>query len=191
MSFNPISHGGLTGLMLSMFVVVLGLSGYSLHLADPAASTESGVPVKAVVSTEPTHPIAVEDGAEIYMTRCMSCHQMNGGGVPGVFPPLTETEWVTGDKGRLIRIVLNGMTDQIEVNGETYSGAMPPWGSFLDDEQMAELLTYMRTSWGNDAEEVVPEEVRNVREAVADRSEPWTAEELGEPTNQGIPGEEG
>jgi mono/diheme cytochrome c family protein len=177
--------------MLSMFVFVLGLSGYSLHLPEPAAPTESVASVEPVVSTKPTHPIAVEDGAEIYMTRCMSCHQMNGSGVPGVFPPLTETEWVTGDKGRLIRIVLNGLTDQIEVNDETYSGAMPPWGSFLDDEQMSELLTYMRTSWGNDAEEVIPEEVQKVREAVADRSEPWTAEELGDPANQGIPGEEG
>lgn len=179
MSSKPASQRGLAGLVLSLFVVVLGLSGYSFHLADP------------VVSPEAVHPTSVADGAEIYMTRCMSCHQMNGGGVPGVFPPLSETEWVTGDKGRLIRIVLNGLTDQIDVNGETYSGAMPPWGSFLDDQQMSDLLTYLRTSWGNEAEEVTPEDVQNVREAVAERNEPWTAEELEDPANQGVPGEEG
>lgn len=128
-----------------------------------------------------------QDGAELYMTRCMSCHQMNGRGVPGVFPPLSGTDWVTGDKGRLIRIVLNGMTGSVEVNGETYSGAMPPWQTFLDDEETASLLTYIRTSWENDTTAVTAEEVAAVRQAVEDRKEPWTAEELQQEANQGIP----
>ena len=121
---------------------------------------------------------AVQDGAEIYLTRCMSCHQVNGGGVPGVFPPLTGTEWVTGDEEVLIRIILNGLTGEMEVNGMVYSGAMPPWGAFLNDEEMAALLTYIRTEWGNDAGEVTPETVAQVREAVTDREEPWTVAEL-------------
>ena len=119
-----------------------------------------------------------QDGAEIYATRCMSCHQMNGGGVPGVFPPLTETEWVTGDEGVLIRIVLNGMTGEIEVNDMAYAGAMPPWGAFLNDEELAALLTYIRTEWGNDGTEIAPETVARVREVVGDRTKPWTVAEL-------------
>lgn len=178
MSLNLSSRRGLVGLFLCVFAIVLGLSGYSLKLAGPADTPKS------------THPTAVQDGAEIYQTRCMSCHQMNGAGVPGVFPPLSNTDWVTGDKGRLIRIILNGVTGKIEVNDESYSGAMPPWGSFLDDEEMAELLTYLRTSWDNDVEEITPEEVAKVREAVADRKDPWTSDELKDPANQGIPGEE-
>ena len=131
--------------------------------------------------------VQAQDGAELYMTRCMSCHQMNGRGVPGVFPPLSGTDWVTGDKGRLIRIVLNGMTGSVEVKGEVYSGAMPPWQTFLDDEQTAALLTYIRTSWENDTTAVTAEEVAAVRKSVEDRKEPWTADELKQEANQGIP----
>ena len=133
--------------------------------------------------------IAAEDGAEIYMTRCMSCHQMNGRGVSGVFPPLAGAGWVTGDKGRLIRIVLNGLTGEIDVEGETYSGAMPPWQSFLDDKQMAALLTYIRSSWGNEASEVTAAEVSKVRAATKERRDPWTQDELMKDENSGIPGE--
>ena len=131
---------------------------------------------ETAVSGDRTHP--VQDGAEIYQARCLSCHQANGGGVPGVFPPLVGTEWVTGDEEVLIRVVLNGMTGEMEVNGLSYSGAMPPWGAFLTDEEMADLLTYIRTEWNNDASEVTPETIAKVREAVADRKEPWTVEEL-------------
>lgn len=178
MPSNHKYRGGLISLFAAVVVIVLGLSGYSLKLAGPSDVERS------------TNPAIAQDGAEIYMTRCMSCHQMNGGGVPGVFPPLADTDWVTGDKGRLIRIVMNGLTGKIEVNGETYSGAMPPWGSFLNDEEMSELLNYLRSSWGNEAEEITPEEVAKVREAIADRKEPWTAEDLSDPANQGVPGEE-
>lgn len=171
------SQYGLLGLVAGAFVVAIGLTGYNLQVPAPddAAST---------------HPIAVQDGAEIYMTRCMSCHQANGAGVPGVFPPLSGSEWVTEDKGRLIRIILNGVTGEMEVDGDTYNGAMPPWGSFLDDEDMAALLTYIRTSWDNEASEITPEEVQKVRAAVQDRKDPWTVDELQDPANQGIPGEE-
>lgn len=171
MSFKKSS---LTGLLLGLFGLV-ALTGYSLRLGgtEPAASS---------------HP-ASQDGAEIYMTRCMSCHQMNGRGVPGVFPPLTESKWVTEDKGVVIRIVLNGMTGEVKVGDEVYSGAMPPWQTFLDDKQVSELLTYIRSTWGNEAPAISAEEVAKVRKAVEDRKEPWTAEELSKEENQGIPGE--
>lgn len=119
-----------------------------------------------------------QDGAEIYQLRCMSCHQANGGGVPGVFPPLTGTDWVTGDEEVLIRIILNGMTGEIKVDDYVYTGAMPPWGSFLSDEEMAALLTYIRTEWSNESDSVAAETVAEVRAAVADRQEPWTVAEL-------------
>lgn len=155
-------------------LVCAAFTGYSYSPNNPAKAPEA------------LHPSS-GDGAELYMTRCMSCHQMNGRGVPGVFPPLSNSEWVTGDKGVLIRIVLNGVTGEMKVGEEVYSGAMPPWQTFLDDEQMADLLTYIRTSWENDTTAVTPEEVAAVRKAVADRKEPWTAEELKQEANQGIP----
>lgn len=133
---------------------------------------------------------ARQDGEQIYNTRCMSCHQMNGQGVPSFFPPLTDTEWVTGDKGRLIRLLLHGMSGEVEVKGTTYSGTMPPWGRALDDEDMAAIATYIRTSWGNDAPAVTADEVARVRAATEGRTQPWTADELSDEANQGVPGEE-
>jgi mono/diheme cytochrome c family protein len=127
-----------------------------------------------------------EDGQEIYLTRCTSCHQMNGEGVPGVFPPLQNSEIVGGDKGRLIRVILNGLSGELTVSGMTYNGMMPPWGAFLDDQQVADVLTYVRSSFGNSAEAITPQEVAAVRAAVKDRKETWTVEELEE--NKGIPG---
>lgn len=133
---------------------------------------------------------AQQDGEQIYNTRCMSCHQMEGRGVPGTFPPLTNTEWVTGDKGRLIRLLLHGVSGPMEVQGTTYSGTMPPWGGALDDEGIAAIATYIRTSWGNDASEVTADEVARVRAATEGRKKPWTAKELEDEANQGIPGDE-
>ena len=112
---------------------------------------------------------------------------MQGQGIPGVFPPLEGSEWVTEKKGRLIRLLLQGMTGTIDVGGTTYSGAMPPWGGSLDDEQIAQVSTYIRTSWGNDAAAVTADEVARVRAATKGRKNPWTAEELNAEANQGIP----
>ena len=130
----------------------------------------------------------LDDGEAIYMTRCMSCHQTDGAGIAGVFPPLNGTEWVVGDKGRLIRITLDGMMGETTVQGVVYSGAMPPWKTFLSDEEIAAVLTYIRNAWENEASAVTPQEVGLVRKATQDRTTSWTAEELKEKANQGIPG---
>ena len=114
---------------------------------------------------------------------------MNGQGVPGTFPPLTDTDWVNGDKGRLIRLLLSGLSGSIEVKGQTYSGVMPPWGGALDDEEMAAITTYIRSNFGNDASPVTAEDVAKVREATSSRKKPWTAKELRKDANQGIPGD--
>lgn len=136
----------------------------------------------------PETPTTLDDGETIYMTRCMSCHQTDGAGIAGVFPPLNETEWVVGDKGRLIRIVLDGMMGETEVQGVVYSGAMPPWKSFLSDAEVAAVLTYIRNAWDNEASAVTPQEVGLVRKATKDRTSAWSAEELKQKENLGIPG---
>jgi mono/diheme cytochrome c family protein len=118
------------------------------------------------------------DGAKIYSTLCASCHQAQGTGVHGMFPPLAESEWVTGDPGRLIHIILHGLTGQIEVKGETYAGTMAPFGGALKDAEIAAVATYIRRSWGNDAPRVTTAAVARVRRETASRSKPWTAKEL-------------
>lgn len=164
-------------LLIASLLVVVVTVGFN-------ATTE--IPKKHVALSS-----SADDGEELYMTRCMSCHQANGDGISGVFPPLTNSEWVTGDKGRLIRLILNGMAGEVEVNGVIYTGAMPPWNTFLNDEQVAAVLTYIRSSWGNEANEVTVEEVAAVREATKDKKDQWTAEDLLKDENTGIPGQQG
>lgn len=101
-------------------------------------------------------------GEKIYNVYCGSCHQNNGLGASGRFPPLAHTPWVTGDKKRLINIVLKGLTGRIEVNGEPFDNTMPQH-SFLSDSEIANVLTYVRSSFGNKASAVTADEVRAER----------------------------
>jgi glucose/arabinose dehydrogenase/mono/diheme cytochrome c family protein len=104
----------------------------------------------------------VAGGEKIYNVYCGTCHQRDGQGASGRFPPLAGTTWVTGDKKRLIGIALNGLEGPVEVNGEQYDGAMPQH-SFLSNEELANVLTYIRQSFGNKASAVTAEEVAAVR----------------------------
>jgi glucose/arabinose dehydrogenase/mono/diheme cytochrome c family protein len=101
-------------------------------------------------------------GAKVFNIYCATCHQQDGKGASGRFPPLAGTDWVTGDKDRLIRILLNGMDGSITVNGENYVNAMPQH-SFLSDDEMAIVLTYIRQSFGNNASEITSAEVAAIR----------------------------
>ena len=121
---------------------------------------------------------AADEGKKVYNRVCAACHQVSGDGVEGTFPPLTESEWVTGDKGRLVRVILHGLTGPITVNGESYSGMMPPWGAALKDAEVAAVATYVRSSFGNKASAVTAAEVTTIRAASKGRSTPWTAKEL-------------
>jgi mono/diheme cytochrome c family protein len=101
-------------------------------------------------------------GQEVYNTYCRACHMDDGGGVAGLNPPLKGTDWVTGDKTRLIRVILEGLSEVIEIDGQTYQNAMAAH-NFLTDQQIADVLTYLRQSFGNDAGPLTPEEVATVR----------------------------
>ncbi|MEL6673470.1 MAG: cytochrome c [Bacteroidota bacterium] len=124
---------------------------------SPAATTESSQEAVAEESLD------LSAGKKVYTTYCLTCHQNDGLGVPGMNPPLAETDWVTGDKDRLINIVLNGMFDPIEVNGERYAGVMAPHRDLLSDEEVAQVLTYIRNSFGNQASAISEAEVAAIR----------------------------
>ncbi|MEJ7779673.1 MAG: c-type cytochrome [Daejeonella sp.] len=99
----------------------------------------------------------------VYTMYCAACHQRDGKGDGGRFPPLAESEWVNGDRKRLISIVINGLSGPITVRGLPYSETMPAHGSFLSDDQVAEVLTYIRKSWGNTSDAITKEEVTTMR----------------------------
>jgi len=112
-------------------------------------------------------------GAEIYSreAHCTTCHQANGIGIPAAgFPPLTGSEWATGDPTRLIKLTLKGLFGPIEVNGTQYPGVVPmtPFESLLNDEELASVLTYVRNTFGNEASVITPEQVAEVREEIKD-----------------------
>jgi len=100
-------------------------------------------------------------GKKIYAQSCWICHQVNGLGTPGVFPPLANSDFLMKNRERSIRALILGLNEKITVNGRIYQGAMPPSG--LNDEQIADVSTYIRNSWGNKDREVKPEEVARVR----------------------------
>ncbi len=113
-------------------------------------------------NSEKSAEMANHPGKKVYDSVCLACHMADGSGVPGMHPPLIQTDWVNGDKERLIEITLNGMSGKIEVNGETYNSIMPPH-SHLSDKQIADVLTYIRQSFGNNASEITVPEVQKVR----------------------------
>jgi mono/diheme cytochrome c family protein/glucose/arabinose dehydrogenase len=125
-------------------------------------------------------PELAHPGKPIYEALCLNCHQADGKGLAGVYPPLSGSDWVTGPKSRLIRVVLHGLTGPLKVNGVEYgvsnAAPMPPMG--LDDKQAADVLSYVRSQFGNHSPPVTPTDVKEVRSATASRTSFWTAMEL-------------
>jgi glucose/arabinose dehydrogenase/mono/diheme cytochrome c family protein len=101
----------------------------------------------------------------VYTNNCSPCHQSDGKGDGNRFPPLDKSDWVNGDKIRLINIVLNGLKGPVEVKGLQYNEVMPAQASVLSDEQVAEVLTYIKSNFGNTPEVVTPAEVARVRKS--------------------------
>ena len=107
---------------------------------------------------------SVARGKIVYTSVCLSCHMAAGEGVPRLNPPLTNTTYVLGDKTALIKIVLNGFNEDVEINGQKFSNAMTPH-SDLKDQQIADVLTYVRKSFGNKASSVTVADVKKARAA--------------------------
>ena len=106
----------------------------------------------------------MERGKKVYDITCITCHQADGEGVKRMNPTLVKTKWVLGDKKALSKIVLNGLQGgEIEIDGDNFHNPMSPQGGLLNDHQIADVLTYVRNSFGNKASAVTPGEVRAAR----------------------------
>lgn len=120
-------------------------------------------------------------GDQIYASLCVACHQASGQGLPGVFPPLAESEWVKAAPESPIKILLLGLGGSVTVKGQIYNGQMPAFKQ-LSDAEIAAVLTHIRASWNNGGAAVTADAVKEVRAALKDRAEPWKGEaELGRP----------
>ena len=122
-------------------------------------------------------------GAKVYRNQCAQCHQADGNGVLGVYPPLVASNWVTGHPQVVSRILINGLNGPIVVNGSNYNGNMPAFGSSglaLSDKDIAGVITYKRQEWGNSASEVTEATIAEYSDLYAGRSVPWQAADLKE-----------
>ncbi len=121
---------------------------------------------------------AKSPGQKAFLTYCATCHQPNGKGVPGAFPPLAKSPWIKGDPERLIRMILNGLQGEIMVLDKPFNAQMPPQGQIMSDAEIATALTYVRSSWGNKEDAVDEKRVAELRKDASKRAEYWDAEEL-------------
>ena len=150
--------------------------GFQSDVFDPVQVSWAG---GGAAVKGPPDPMVV--GKRLYTANCVACHQPTGQGVAGQFPTLVGSEWVLGGDwhgdNHLVKILLNGLQGAIQVKGETYNGAMPPWKQ-LKDEQIAMILTYIRNEWGNSAPPITAEQVAKIREETTAQTEPWTQSQL-------------
>jgi len=107
---------------------------------------------------------SIQRGQDVYMTNCMSCHMINGQGVAGVYPPLAGEDSLMADVNLNIDIILKGQKGEVMVNGQQYNTDMPSQ-EYLSDEQIADVLNYVRNTWGNKAEMITSEQVKAQRDS--------------------------
>jgi cbb3-type cytochrome c oxidase subunit III len=167
------SFGSRKGVLWGTFLAVVAIIGLSIFAqlqvmakqaaAPPspsqaqvlAAVPEAAAPASGGAAASPANA----NGSKVFSTNCSSCHGAAGAGVPGAFPPLAKNDTVTGDPNKVIGIVLNGLHGSITINGSTYNGQMPAWKGTLSNADIADVITYIRSSWGNSASAVTEKQV--------------------------------
>lgn len=167
-SYFGVFHGGLSGNVFNEYE-----SSPAVLFPLPATGKGPGVSGPAVMQT------LAEQGKAVY-GNCVACHQANGAGVAGQFPPLANSEWVTGSEKRLVAIMLKGLTGPITIQGtkQTYTGNMVGWESALSDKKIAAVVSYIRSQWGNQAPEVSEAKVAAARKEFAERKTALTEADL-------------
>ncbi len=136
-----------------------------VYLGDRVADLASvGTAARAAAAGTLTKDAQIKAGAALYNGTCSVCHQGNGQGLPGVFPPLAKADYLLGDSARTIDVVLNGLSGRIKVNGTEYNSVMPPMNQ-LNDDEISNILTFVNSSWGNSGKAFSQAEVAAVRKA--------------------------
>ena len=157
----------------TMFLGAIGMWGAFYIATTPSGEASDYGDQRTVALLRP--PVAAAgaapavDGKQLFGAKCAACHQASGLGVSGVFPPLSGAEWVLGSEKVLVSILLHGVQGELEVKGNKYNGAMPAFGTLVDAE-LAAVLSYIRSDWGNQAAPVTAAAVAAQREATKDQA---------------------
>ncbi len=138
----------------------------SVYLGDRAQPNMQAVATatQAAAGGRLTAKDQIAAGRELFAGTCSVCHQANGAGLPGVFPPLAKSDFFAKDAKRAIDVVLHGLSGKVTVNGKEYDSVMPPMNQ-LNDDEVANILTYVLNSWDNPGGSVSADEVKKARAA--------------------------
>ena len=170
-----------------IFVFVFGCLIFvcSIQLAHSTNSFQLHPPQEVVELTEEEKEAVrferkMQSGKKTFALRCASCHQPNGLGIANQYPPLAGSEWVTANPELITKIILKGLKGEIVVKGEKYgtSAAVNMVAVDINDREIANVSTYVRNAWGNEASELTEDQVSKIRESIADMQDQWTGEEL-------------
>lgn len=133
-------------LFVSLIIVISGLALGACSNSKNSGQTQMG---NAAATAPGPKRMSSANGSMVYSTNCSTCHSSDGKGSPGAFPPLAGNAVVNGDASNVIHIVKNGLTGTIKVKGATYAGTMPAWKGTLTNDQIAAVISFIRSSWGN------------------------------------------
>lgn len=142
-----------------LLLTALTSLGIAFSLQAQTKKVTAKTVVKSVAATD--LKASVQRGQVVYAANCLSCHQADGGGIPSMNAPLIKTSYVLGDSKKLIGILLKGMQG-VEIDGEDYRNIMPQF-THLTNQQIADVLTYVRNSFGNKAPAVTVKEVNALK----------------------------
>jgi nitrite reductase (NO-forming) len=147
----------------------------SVYLGDRAQANMTAVTTatQAAAGGTLTPKDQIAAGQALFAGTCSVCHQANGAGLAGVFPPLAKSDWLGQDTKRAIGVVLHGLSGKVKVNGKDYDSVMPPMNQ-LNDDEVANILTYVLNSWGNPGGNVSADDVKKQR-----ASKPATTNQAG------------
>ena len=178
--FRPVPGWVIAAGALLLLWAGLYLGSYSGGFQGDVFTAEANY--KPAGPTGPVDPIVASKGRgqKLFIANCAQCHQASGLGVAGQFPPLVGSEWVIGDAPkRLPQILLHGIQGVIHVKGGVYNNAMPAWDAVLKDNQIADILTYVRGELGgNAAGPITTQEMDDARKETGSRAEPWSETDL-------------
>ena len=160
---------------------------YSVHPGESIAPTGPAAGGAAAAAAQ--GPSMADLGKTYFSQNCVACHQANGMGLPGAFPPLGGSEYVTGGSRRLGMVVLKGLQGPVTVAGKQFVGAMPAWEKSLTDKKIAAILTYVRQDFGNHAGPITPEQIADERKELASHADSWSEADLkAVPADAEMPG---
>ncbi|WP_134439361.1 c-type cytochrome [Methylacidiphilum caldifontis] len=169
--------------LLALYILLFETGGWKNNIFDSRSLFWGYIPkpkskeeVKKSVVEAKMDTMAL--GKDQYQAMCSACHQQNGLGMTGQYPPLANSEYVVGNKARLGAILLNGLSGELKINGSSYNGIMPGWKTALTDQKLAAIMTYIRNSWGNHADKVDEAEIKELREKYGKKEGSWTVDEL-------------